>query len=392
MARKATTDIQTKTARGRLAPRTEPYYVQIAPAHTLGYVKPAEGFGAWVHRWQEGGRYKRAKLGAADDAMPANGTTVLTYDQAVRRATDAGAREARTVLTVADALDLYFETLAAKSRHVKQYRATADRRIAPALGKYRIANLTTTAIAKWQADLVDEDDDEDARRRSQDTANRILTILKAALNNAFQDEANHIPSDSAWRRVKPFQNVARARQVDLDEAQVRLLIAKAAKLDAAFAALLEAAFLTGARMGELTGATVRDLDAARHTLRVDGKTGPRVVTLTSEAAGFLARQAKAKLPDAPLLPDSTGGRWPRSGHYRTIKAAAKAAKLPADTCVYSLRHAHASRAIEAGMPLSLLAENLGTSLLMLERNYAHVLARTRRDVIEQTAPKLRMVK
>jgi hypothetical protein len=44
------------------------------------------------------------------------------------------------------------------------------------------------------------------------------------------------------------------------------------------------------------------------------------------------------------------------------------------------------------MPLSLIAENCGTSLTMLQRNYAHVLARTRRDVIQKTSPKLRRVK
>ncbi len=41
------------------------------------------------------------------------------------------------------------------------------------------------------------------------------------------------------------------------------------------------------------------------------------------------------------------------------------------------------------MPLSLVAENCGTSLLMIQRNYAKVLARTRRDTIQKTAPRLR---
>ena len=44
------------------------------------------------------------------------------------------------------------------------------------------------------------------------------------------------------------------------------------------------------------------------------------------------------------------------------------------------------------MPLSLIAENCGTSLSMIQKNYAKVLARTRRDTIQKTAPKLRRVK
>lgn len=384
---------RTKGARAKLKPRVKPYYRHIAPNRTLGYTRRDGAAGSWVVREWEGGAYRFRTLGAADDIAPADGRDVLTFDQALQAANNARAVEPVGHLTVSQALDRYFEALAARSKHTVQYRAAAAKHIVPDLGRRRVDRLTKTEIEAWLASLVQElEDDPDARRRSQDTANRNLTIFKAALNAAFADEANQIPTDAAWRRVKPFQKVARAREVDLDPAQVRSLIAKAAKLDKAFAALLEAAYLTGARMGELAGASVRDLDAKRNTLRVDGKTGPRVVTLTNEAAMFLQKQSTDRLPDAPLLPDGSGGRWPRSGHHRTMKAAAAAAELSEDTCVYSLRHAHASRAIESGMPLSLLAENLGTSLLMLQRNYAHVLARTRREVIQETGPKLRRVK
>ena len=88
-------------------------------------------------------------------------------------------------------------------------------------------------------------------------------------------------TDTAWRRVKPFRNVGGARQEHFDSAQVRALVAKAATFDRRFADLIEVAYLTGARLGELAGATVNDFDAERTTLRVDGKTGPRDITLTT---------------------------------------------------------------------------------------------------------------
>jgi hypothetical protein len=92
----------------------------------------------------------------------------------------------------------------------------------PVLGEHRVDRLTKTQIEGWLAGLVRNDpDDPDVRRRSQDTANRILTILKAALNLAFADEANNIGTDAAWRRVKPFRDVARSREDDLDPKQVR---------------------------------------------------------------------------------------------------------------------------------------------------------------------------
>jgi hypothetical protein len=66
--------------------------------------------------------------------------------------------------------------------------------------------------------------------------------------------------------------------------------------------------------------------------------------------------------------------------------------LPATASFYALRHSHISRAIESRMPLSSLAENSGTSLAMIQKTYAKVLAATRREFVEATSPRLRRVK
>lgn len=386
-------DLTNKTARLRLAPRPKPYFRKLAPKRSVGYIRIADAAGIWVGREWLGWGYTMKQQGHADDLFRADGVDVLSYDQVTAKLMDVKAKTAAARLTVADALERYFARLASKSKHAKEYQSAADKRIVPVLGRIRIDRLTKTEIENWLAGLVRKDRDDDAKRRSRDTANRHLTILKAALNEAFADEANRITSDKAWRVVRPFQKVARPREADLEPAQVRLLIAKAATFDAALARLLEASYLTGARMGELAGASVRDLDPANRTLRVDGKTGARVVSLTAEAAGFLHGAAKAKHRDAPLLPNADGDRWQRSaGHQRKVKRAAALAKLPANVTLYTLRHAHVSRAIDAGMPLSLVAKNLGTSLRMIEANYAKVLARTQSATIEKTAPKLRRVK
>ena len=386
-------DTRTKTARLKLQPRIKAYYRQIGPGKTLGYYRRADADGSWEVRERLGGRYKTRILGKADDKSPADGRDVLAFDQALRLVTNPQASATVGNMTVRTALDQYFTALAARSNHADEYRSVSDNRIVPILGDYRVDRLTKTIIEDWLVGLVHVDeDDTDAKRRSQDTANRVLTILKAALNKAFEDDANAIPTDAAWRRVKPFQNVARSRDDDLDTKQVRLLIANAATFDQCLANLIEAGYLTGARMGELAACSVRDLDAARHTLRLDGKTGQRIVSLTNETAAFLLSLANERQPTDPLLPMADGERWPRSGHHRPVKRAVALAKLPESVSIYTVRHAHISRAIEAGMPLSLVAENCGTSLTMIQRNYAHVLARTRRDTIQKTAPKLRVVK
>jgi integrase len=193
--------------------------------------------------------------------------------------------------------------------------------------------------------------------------------------------------------VKPFKGVGAARSDHFDAAQVRLLIAKAAAFDRNFAALLEAGYLTGARLGELVALEVGDFDAARSLLVIrGGKTGGRVVTLTSEAVTFFGRLCKGRPAREILFRRADGERWGKSEHHRPFRRAAAAAGLPASATFYSLRHSHISRAIENAMPLSLVAANCGTSLQMIERNYAKVLAKTRQQFVEKTSPRLRAVK
>ncbi|HEY5310037.1 MAG TPA: hypothetical protein VIK97_16100, partial [Casimicrobiaceae bacterium] len=110
------------------------------------------------------------------------------------------------------------------------------------------------------------------------------------------------------------------------------------------------------------------LDVKGRTLKVDGKTGQRVVSLTDETAHFLGKQAEGRTRDAPLLPRADGERWAPHQHHRGVKRAVALAELPASVCIYTCTHAHISRAIEANMPLSLIAENCGTSLLMIQKN------------------------
>lgn len=395
MARRAVGyNLASKTARLKLAPRRKPYYQQISPGVTLGYLRHDPPPGTWQLRELVAGTYRYRTYGTADDVGTADGRDVLTHAQAVRVAGAPAAPSSGGPITVRTALEAYFTALEARSLHAKEARQRADKHILPVLARHRADRLTKRHIEEWLSALVKDDPkDPDARRRSQDTANRTLTILKAALNAAFADDANNIPSDTAWRRVKPFRSVGAARVDHFGPVQVRLLIAKAAGFDQSFANLIEAAYLTGARLGELVALDVRDFDPKRALLVIQsGKTGARVVSLSAESVVFFRRVAADREPEVALLPRADGERWGKSEQHRPFKRAAAAAGLPASASFYALRHSHISRAIEAGMPLSLLAENCGTSLGMIQRNYAKVLASTRQQVLEATAPKLRRVK
>jgi hypothetical protein len=80
--------------------------------------------------------------------------------------------------------------------------------------------------------------DREAARRSKDTANRVLSIVKALLNHAFRDPTNGISDDHAWRLVKPFRGVAVPTAVHFSLEQARVLIEAAPDKD--FANLLTA--------------------------------------------------------------------------------------------------------------------------------------------------------
>lgn len=393
-------DTRTRTARLRLPPRADPYYRSAGVGKLLGYKRlNAESNGAWIVRTREAGRYTQRVIGQADDFTQPDGRDVFNFEQALRFVTDPNAarKSAAGNVTVADALKTYYDTM--KSEHREQYRRIGTRHIAPTLGGYRVDKLTKAKIDAWLLSMVREDTkaDPDAARRSKDTANRVLSHLKAALNNAFDDESNGIASDAAWRRVKAFEGVTRARtDHDLESAQVQTLIDRAAKFRKPLANLIQAAFLTGARLGELRDADVSDFNPKGGTLRVDGKTGPRFISLTDETVTFFAAITKGAKRNAPLLPDQHGGRWPSGIQFgRQMARAVKAAELPGGkggVTIYTMRHVHISRALEAGVPINLVAENCGTSVKMITEHYAHVLARTRKATLERGGPSLRVVR
>jgi integrase len=106
-------------------------------------------------------------------------------------------------------------------------------------------------------------DDEDARRARKATANRILTMLKAALNRAFH--ADRVSSDSAWRKVKPFRKVDEAVVRYLSPTEARRLVAACPE---DFRKLVRAALLTGCRYSELARLKCSNFNSDSGTLAI----------------------------------------------------------------------------------------------------------------------------
>ncbi len=404
--------LTTRGARDRLPPRKEPYWRGIEGGIALGYRRGTQG-SAWLARVLDAGRYREQRLGRADDILPADGADVLDFRQAQAKAVAWAARARRIAAgleadpakqpakpyTVAEALADYLADMQARgARSLATTRTAANAHILPALGTLSVARLTRDKVRAWHRSLSTAPirrrngpadpaaaADSDAPRRRQATANRILTILKAALNHA-REEGRFIGSDDAWRLVKAFRgaDAPKVRYLADDEC-VRL--ANACPPD--FRALVTAALLTGCRYGELCAMKAGDLDHQAGSVNVPRSKGgkPRHVVLTDEGRAFFARIALGKAGEVLLFERNAIAKqatrtapaerrraaWAQSDQFRAISDACKAARIAPAVSFHVLRHTYASRLAARAVPMPVIAAQLGhADTRMTERHYAHL--------------------
>jgi integrase len=405
----------SRTARGELEARGHPHYRQIEPGLHLGYRKPRgrkgkpATSGQWVTRIYAGGQsYKVKKLGVADDFKDADGIAILNFAQAQDKAVERwkrGAREEAGItgpLTVADAIRDYLEYLDHEGKNTDDAKCRANAFIVPKLGDIECSKLTATKLRGWLSTLalapprlrtkkdakqqhrdVDQSDKEVVRKRKA-SANRVLTILKAALTFAFSE--NRVSSDTAWRKVKPFKNT--------DAAHIRFLsVAEAKRLinacDPEFRPVVEAALATGCRYGELTQLEVQDFDpdAAILSIRRSKSGKPRKVYLKPEGVSLFAQLAAGRTSRERLLRDNNGLPFGKSRQDRPMKEACTRARIKPAVGFHILRHTYASLLVKSGVPMRYVAEALGhANTVMTEKHYAGLAPTHVADTIRKHAP------
>lgn len=383
--------LETRTARLKLPVARKPVFVRIAPGLSLGY-RRNQVAGTWVMRIADGkGGAATKAIGTADDFEEADGNALLDYWQAQEKAKSllraTNGRPVAKPLTVRLAAEVYLASQDAKNpRTARDARGRLAKHFLPKFGDRLVVDLTKAELDAWLNSMIAKGSDREKVRKSKDSANRVLTIVKALLNHALRDPANRLSDDHAWRLVKPFEGVSVPRAEHFVVEDARKLIEACPEKD--FADLLTAGILTGARYGELAGCNVGDFDAVARTVRVNGKTGTRSVVLQPEAVAFLSKMSDGRPKSAPLLQRADGGRWGPSQQQRRMKRAVEGAGLDTKATFYALRHSYISRAIEGEVPLLVVADNCGTSVRMIEKTYAKILADKRREFIERGAPRL----
>ncbi len=406
-------NLETRTARARLAAQGKPYYRAVEPGLHLGYRKPKAGAGKWVVRHYDGAKsYTLEAIATADDFSDADGFAILDYRQAlakargrlVDRAASANGEEDRTrgPLTVAMVMDDYIKFLEANRRTAADAKYRDAAFIRPKLGDLEVVALTTDKIRNWHSDMVKSaprlrtkkgqaqkfraiEDGEDQRRARRASANRTLTTLKAALNRKWRD--GKIKSDSAWRRVEPFEDVEVSKMRYLSVVEARRFINSST---GEYRDLVRGALETGARYGELGAFVVSDFNADAGTLAVRRSKSGRVrhVVLTDDGIEFFRSKCAGRSSSDLIFKNIDGTPWRKSQQHRPTKAACKAAKISPAIGFHALRHTWASLAIMNGVPLLVVARNLGHSdTRMVEKHYGHLAPSYIADAIRAGAPR-----
>jgi len=385
--------IETPSARARLKPAAKPYRGAKLDKNVTLACKRDNAGSDFVGLYYIGdGKYIQRSLGRADDSMPANGETVLNYYQASRKALVLAAAilapaPPKGPVTVNMVLDSYFDRRDREGKSTTDERGRADLRIRRAIGTILTSDLTRDIISDWHFKMAKRPKggkiDQEAVRASKVTANRLLIVLRAALNQAFRD--GKTPSDTAWRTVPPFKNVdtSRLRYLSHDE-----IVRSTNAAQGAFRNLWKAGLYTGCRRGELTCMRVADFNSDSGTIFVGkSKSGKsRHVVLTPEGQKFFSSLCAGRSGGAFMLVRDNGEPWGRFDHALPTKKALAAANITG-ACFYTLRHTAASQMVMAGAPLNVVAQNLGhADTRMVEKHYAHLSPSYVADTIRKFTP------
>jgi integrase len=390
-------DLETRSARLRLAVRKKPYAVQVGPGIHLLY-RRNKRVGSWVVKAALGkGRYWTDAFAHADDTEPANGGSILDYWQAIEHARGLARGndgECDRLITVAAALDQYEADLRARNSDVanaKRVRVHMSDTLAAKL----VSSLTARDLQRVRDGML-------AKGLARDSINRTSRVLKAALTLAANRD-ERISNRSAWKiGLAALPNAGESRNVILADDKVRELIGAAYVIDRALGLLVEVAAVTGARVSQLARLEVQDLQDDRTAPRLmmpssrkgrGRKIERRPVPIPTSLAAKLKAASNGRAGEAPLLLKQQGGRWRKGDHWRPFQQAALAAGLdPNEVTLYALRHSSIVRSLLANVPARIVAAGHDTSIAMLERTYSkhiadHADALSRRALLDLGAPK-----
>ncbi len=270
----------------------------------------------------------------------------------------------------------------------------------PRLGAIRLDQLTEKRLKAFKQDLVDaprlsrsgnsvpfdQEDDEfdesEALRKRKARANRVMTVLRAALNYGLKEK--WFSSDAAWRTaLKPYPgtDVASIRYLELGECD-----GLKAAVEEDFRHLVRGALQTGCRYGSLRHLKCKDvnLNASTALIRVTKSGEIQTIHLKQEGVELLASLMNGRKGNNFVFTKSDGSQWKPSDQQRRMERGCKTAGIEPSITFHELRDTFASHLVMAGVPLLTVSKLLGhKDSRTTEKYYAHLAPKHLKEAMEK---------
>jgi integrase len=318
--------------------------------------------GRWEVRWYEAGRGSARRQRIFDRKGDAE-----AFEDEIRRRKrlDGVVRLDRGKIPLAELVEDYWRlhavpNLAPSTRKV--YAHAWDKHLRQRLGGKQVRAITPSVVARVRADL--ERDGIGAP-----TVRKALAVLQSILSFAVLEE--HVEFNAAAAVRKPHAERAREPELFLPADVERLR----AMLNPLGAILVSVLGYSGPRPEEALRLDWRDVGS--EAIHYDGRKTrrPRWTPLLGHLAADLRewQLACGRPTRGPVLPAHDGGHWQpddwRNWRKRVWRPIAPAGSRPRD-----LRSSYVTLRVYEGMPLTEIARHVGTSLAMLDKHYAGVIA------------------
>lgn len=414
-------DLSSKTIRKNLARRTYPYWHPLTGGRFVGYTHPTTKGAYWVARYRRrDGLYRQKRIGEADDFRPADGTSILSFDQARAAAlawfsgpevapfsgnpTPLGRTRGLLyspigeMYTLGHALRDYlaWKRLSSAETHFDIIVSLINYHILPRLGPLAVDELEAEHFRSYFQEVMETPPkrgnrptgsrqpmstlDDDALRKRKKTVNALIVILRDTLQRAWED--GKTDNDRLWRSLRNLPNVDRPRMLHLSRRECRMLL-KACRPD--LRNLVLGALYTGCRSLELLRMRVLDVGHDGYGVYVvPSKTRKsRFVFLPDEGMAFFLQLARGRPAQEYLFLRGNSRPWGEY-HRQIFKKAALRCGLPPDLSFHCLRHTYASQLVQAGAPLTVVADQLGhVNTVTVSRTYGHISPQIRESEVRQ---------
>lgn len=218
----------------------------------------------------------------------------------------------------------------------------------------------------------------DVLRRRKRTFNSLLSILRMAFRHAW--DSSRIQSERPWRCLHRIPVAHSPRTIFLTREECRRLLEVCTP---ALRKLVLAGLYTGCRVGELGALRVEDVGRQGFGIRVEAfkRGAARFVFLPDEGMAFFLSCCEGKQDRDPVFTSDMGQVWRRQ-HGNLFRRAVAEAGLPKAFVFHGLRHTYASDLVRAGVPLEIVAKQLGhANTITVSNTYGHLSEQFREEQI-----------